>query len=73
MNYRLEDVPPGSYAIAAYHDLDSDKQFDKNFVGIPKEPVGLSNVREFSKPKWTVSRFDVGAGEVKQDILLIAR
>ncbi len=37
------DVPPGSYAVSAFHDLNSNGVLDSNFIGLPKEPVGLSN------------------------------
>ena len=33
---------PGVYAVVLYHDEDSDKKFDKNFIGLPSEPFGLS-------------------------------
>lgn len=33
----------GTYAIAVYHDKDADHEFDKNFLGIPSEPFGISN------------------------------
>ncbi|MEQ8736441.1 MAG: DUF2141 domain-containing protein [Rhodospirillaceae bacterium] len=34
---------PGVYAIAIYHDKDMDGDFDKNFLGLPSEPYGISN------------------------------
>jgi len=33
----------GTYAIAVYHDADSDRSFDRNAVGLPKEGYGFSN------------------------------
>ncbi len=36
------DLPNGDYAVAVYHDLNSNKTLDKNFFGIPKEPYGFS-------------------------------
>ena len=36
-------LKPGVYAIALYHDRNGDRQFDKNFLGIPTEPFGISN------------------------------
>jgi len=38
---------PGTYAVAIYHDKNSNKQFDKNFLGIPKERFGMSNNPKF--------------------------
>lgn len=33
----------GSYAIAAYHDRNANRTFDKTGLGLPAEPWGLSN------------------------------
>ncbi len=38
----LYDLPVGDYAIAVVHDVNANSSFDKNFVGIPKEPFGFS-------------------------------
>lgn len=39
----FEDVPTGYYAFVGYQDLNSNDSPDKNFLGIPKEPIALSN------------------------------
>jgi uncharacterized protein (DUF2141 family) len=36
------NVPPGKYAVAAYHDKNGNGQLDLNFWGNPKEPVAYS-------------------------------
>ena len=41
--YVFRDIPNGTYAIAIYHDLDSNDEMNKNWIGIPKEPYGFSN------------------------------
>ena len=33
----------GEYAIALFHDENSNKKLDKNFFGVPKEGYGISN------------------------------
>jgi uncharacterized protein (DUF2141 family) len=33
----------GELAIAVYHDVNDNKQIDKNPIGIPTEPYGFSN------------------------------
>jgi uncharacterized protein (DUF2141 family) len=38
----IADLKPGTYAISVYQDHNGNKQIDKNFVGIPKEPYGFS-------------------------------
>ena len=52
---------PGIYAIALYHDRNSNLQLDKNFLGIPSEPIGISNNPKFgfSAPTFKESAFKV--------------
>ena len=35
------NIPPGSYAVVAYHDVNGNGQFDR-MLGIPREPYALS-------------------------------
>ncbi len=50
----IDDLPKGVYAIAIYHDVNSDDVCNLNFIGIPKEPYGFSNNfrPKFSAPKF---------------------
>lgn len=41
--YRLEGVPAGEIAVLVYVDENVNGVLDKNFIGIPKEPLGISN------------------------------
>ncbi|MBT3193659.1 MAG: DUF2141 domain-containing protein [Verrucomicrobia bacterium] len=41
--YRLSTIQPGTYALLVYHDENANGRLDRNFVGIPKEPVGFAN------------------------------
>jgi len=34
---------PGIYGLAVYHDMDSDRGFDRNRVGLPAEGYGFTN------------------------------
>ncbi len=40
--YTFKDVPFGTYAIAIFHDTNSNTKLDKNFLGIPKEGYAFS-------------------------------
>lgn len=40
--YSFEGIPPGTYAIAAFHDQDGNKKLNSNFLGLPSEPYGLT-------------------------------
>ncbi|NTW84117.1 MAG: DUF2141 domain-containing protein [Chlorobiaceae bacterium] len=39
----FENVPYGTYAISVAHDENGNGKLDTNFIGIPKEGVGVSN------------------------------
>jgi uncharacterized protein (DUF2141 family) len=39
------DIPEGEYLIALFQDTNNDGVLNTNFLGFPKEPVGLSNYK----------------------------
>jgi len=47
-------IPAGSYAISAFHDVDSDNELDRKIFGIPSEPYCASRNarRAFGPPRW---------------------
>lgn len=61
MSFFIKDLPKGKYAIALYHDKNSDKVCNLNFLGIPKEPYGFSqNFKPvFSKPSFSDCKINV--------------
>ena len=54
-------VPDGEYLVMLVHDLNANGKLDTSFIGMPKEPVGLSNYDgkgipgKFKKHKFLVS------------------
>ena len=42
-NYVLTDIPAGEYALMVYYDENDNLEIDRNFIGIPTEPLGFSN------------------------------
>lgn len=54
-------VPDGEYLVMLVHDINKNGKLDTSFIGMPKEPVGLSNYDgkgipgKFKKHKFTVS------------------
>lgn len=58
---RFSDVPLGTYAVTAYHDVNDNQKLDTNWVGIPKEPVAISNNARarFGPPKWKDATFEL--------------
>ena len=65
-SFSFESLPPGSYALAVYHDENNNGQLDKNFFGLPTERYGFSNNARsmmFFPPSFGAARFVVtGAG-----------
>jgi uncharacterized protein (DUF2141 family) len=39
---KLDGIPPGTYAVVGYHDVNGNDEFDK-FLGMPREPYALSS------------------------------
>lgn len=66
------ELPPGEYALSVYQDVDDDGKLKRNFIGIPKEPAGLSNNLRprFGPPKFEDAKFTVGEEPVEQRIRL---
>ncbi len=55
----FENLPPGNYALSAVHDRDGNGEMNSNFLGIPKEPVAVSNNAKgrFGPPAFEDARF----------------
>lgn len=66
------DLPPGDYALSVFQDVENDGKLARNFIGIPKEPAGLSNnLRpKFGPPRFKDAKFTVGDALVEQRIEL---
>lgn len=58
----LANVPPGRYAVFAYHDRNRNGKADRNFIGMPTEDVGFSNnaLKRLAKPRFSDAAFDHG-------------
>lgn len=59
----FDNLPPGTYAVGAYHDENGNSHLDTNLLGLPIEGYALSNgVRAvFSKPNFYEAAFTVAA------------
>jgi uncharacterized protein (DUF2141 family) len=63
----FQNVPPGEYAISAFHDENQNSKIDRGFMGKPKEGLVFSNV-DFSKgnqrrPSFDQSKFMVNGAK----------
>ena len=63
------ELPPGTYAIGIFHDVNLNNKMDNNFLGIPKEQYGFSNnARAFLRPPaFEAAAFEL-EGETTQSI-----
>lgn len=63
-------LPLGDYALSVFYDKDDDGELDTNFIGMPKEPIALSNnaVAKFGPPKYADAVFTLGAEPMIQRI-----
>lgn len=54
-------LPPGSYSIAIFHDVNGNEKLDRNLIGLPAEPFGFSrNARaRFGPPSFADMEFQV--------------
>jgi uncharacterized protein (DUF2141 family) len=57
---QVHGVPPGRYAIQAFHDANNNGECDQGLFGIPREGVGFSNdaFTGLSRPKFDKAAFD---------------
>jgi uncharacterized protein (DUF2141 family) len=65
---RFDNLPPGRYAIMAYHDEDGNGELNRRFGMFPTEGYGLSNnPKVMGPPAFEDSAFDVPAkdGQVR--------
>jgi uncharacterized protein (DUF2141 family) len=61
----FDNLPPGTYAIGAYHDENANDHLDTGPLGLPVEGYALSNgIRAvFARPRFVDAAFTVGGGD----------
>lgn len=57
----FKDLPPGRYAVSAFHDRNGNQRLDANMMGMPTEPYGFSRDAkgQFGPPKFEDAAFQV--------------
>lgn len=55
-----QSLVPGRYAVQVFYDRNLNGELDKNFMGVPKEPVGFSRdaAGRFGPPKFPDAAFN---------------
>ena len=58
---RVDAVPPGRYALQAFHDANANHRIDRNFLGLPEEGIGFGNdaAIRFGPPEFTEASVDL--------------
>lgn len=64
----LHGIPPGTYAIQTFQDVNSNGKMDTSWVGLPLEPFGFSDDAKpfLSKPSFDAVKFTLAAGDNSQ-------
>jgi uncharacterized protein (DUF2141 family) len=60
----LTNIASGEYAVAVYADINGNNKLDSNFLGIPKEPIGMSRNAKgrFGPPSFAEAAFKITDG-----------
>jgi uncharacterized protein (DUF2141 family) len=68
----LGAVPPGRYAVQAFHDENGDGRLNTNWLGIPREGVGFSNdaMAHLTIPRFAKAAFDHGTAAQKVPVTI---
>jgi uncharacterized protein (DUF2141 family) len=66
------DVPPGSYSIAIYHDINNNGRLDTGLFGIPTEPTGTSNNERgfMGPPSFEKNNVTISNGDTSLEVIL---
>ncbi|MDH5560590.1 MAG: DUF2141 domain-containing protein [Deltaproteobacteria bacterium] len=66
-------IPPGRYALFAFHDENENDQPDHHWYGPPKEAIGFSNQakpKTFGPPDFDEAAFNLGSEDITINIVL---
>ena len=71
----FDDLKPGKYAVAVVQDLNRNGKLDRNFLGMPKEPLGFSVIKKIpkGKPKFEDCAFEIRDEPVAMVIALVTK
>lgn len=68
----FRDLPPGSYALAVFHDENANGEFDQGFIGIPLEGYAFSAGARalFGPPSFSAAQVSLPAVGTRIDVLM---
>ena len=72
IEWQIENLAYGQYAIAVYHDKNKNGKLDTNMLGIPLEEYGFSNNARsrFGPASWSQAKFTINERNAVHRILL---
>lgn len=70
-SYTFKHVPYGIYAVSVFQDKDKNGEIKSNFIGMPKEPVGASNMDKMGKPSFKKCSFQMNGENQKLSMKFI--
>jgi len=75
VNATIENLKPGTYAVAVIQDLNGNGELDRNFLGMPKEPLAFSVITEIpkGKPEFSACAFEIKDADVALTIPLVLK
>lgn len=65
------DIPPGTYALTVWQDENGNGEIDRNFVGMPKEPMGLYSYGSIGRPVFKKCSLEVGSDRQRVEVKLL--
>lgn len=71
VSHTFENIPSGRYAISVFHDKNSNKKIDKNWLGIPTENYGFSKNKfgTFGPPDFEDVSFTLAEEQSKKFVI----
>lgn len=70
----IEGLKPGTYGLLVHHDVDSNGVLDRNFLGIPREPIGFANgYSPKSRPAFEKTLVTIRTGQRTVERVAVAR
>jgi uncharacterized protein (DUF2141 family) len=73
MKIVFDNVPPGTYGVVSFHDIDKNKQLKSNLVGYPTEPIGFSRDAriKFGPPDFDDARITIEKDQTLTVIIIL--
>jgi len=66
VRFTFTEVPPGTYAVAVFQDLNGNGRLDRTPLGLPLEPYGFSNdAGRLRRPNFAAASIRVGNQELR--------